>query len=144
MQLSPHFKLSEFTASVTAVQYHIDNTPNAEQIENLRFLCENVLEPLREKFGPIIIGSGFRCQILNNAVGGVKNSQHKTGEACDIHLPSTEIGRQYFEFLKTLPVFDQLIWERNSPTSSHYWIHVSIRRKGNNRKQVIPLLNKHQ
>ena len=99
--------------------------------------------PLRERFGPIIIGSGFRCTQLNSAVGGVKNSQHKTGEACDIHLPNTELGKQYFEFLKTLPEFDQLIMERDNHRSSHFWIHVSIKRSGHNRKQVIPLLNKH-
>ena len=143
MQLSPHFDLVEFTRSDTAQSRHIDNTPNQTQIENLRFLCVQVLEPLREKFGPIIIGSGFRSEKLNAAVGGVKNSQHKTGEACDIHLPSNEVGKEYFEFLKTLPCFDQLIWERNSPKSSRFWIHVSIRRKGTNRKQVIPLLNKY-
>lgn len=143
MQLSPHFKLVEFTRSATAQARHIDNTPNEEQIKNLKFLCDNVLEPLREQFGPIIIGSGFRCLALNTAVGGVKNSQHKTGEACDIHLPSIEVGKKYFEFLKKLPIFDQLIWERNNPHSNHYWIHVSIKRSGTNRKQVIPLLNKH-
>lgn len=143
MQLSPHFKLVEFTRSATAQARHIDNTPNEEQIKNLKFLCENVLEPLREQFGPIIIGSGFRCPALNTAVGGVKNSQHKSGEACDIHLPSIEVGKKYFEFLKKLPIFDQLIWERNNPRSNHYWIHVSIKRSGTNRKQVIPLLNKH-
>lgn len=143
MQLSPHFKLVEFTRSATAQARHIDNTPNEEQIKNLKFLCDNVLEPLRLQFGPIIIGSGFRCLALNTAVGGVKNSQHKTGEACDIHLPSIEVGKKYFEFLKTLPVFDQLIWERDNPRSNHYWIHVSIKRSGKNRKQVIPLLNKH-
>ena len=144
MKLSPHFDLVEFTRSDTAQSRHIDNTPNQTQIDNLRFLCVQVLEPLREKFGPIIIGSGFRSEKLNAAVGGVKNSQHKTGEACDIHLPSNEVGKEYFEFLKTLPCFDQLIWERNSPKSSRFWIHVSISRKGTNRKQVIPLLNKHQ
>lgn len=143
MQLSPHFKLVEFTRSATAQARHIDNTPNEEQIKNLKFLCDNVLEPLREQFGPIIIGSGFRCLALNTAVGGVKNSQHKSGEACDIHLPSIEVGKKYFEFLKKLPIFDQLIWERNNPRSNHYWIHVSIKRSGKNRKQVIPLLNKH-
>lgn len=143
MQLSPHFKLVEFTRSATAQARHIDNTPDEEQIKNLKFLCDNVLEPLREQFGPIIIGSGFRCLALNTAVGGVKNSQHKTGEACDIHLPSIEVGKKYFEFLKKLPIFDQLIWERNNPRSNHYWIHVSIKRSGKNRKQVIPLLNKH-
>ena len=143
MQLSPHFKLVEFTRSATAQARHIDNTPDEEQIKNLKFLCDNVLEPLREQFGPIIIGSGFRCPALNTAVGGVKNSQHKTGEACDIHLPSIEVGKKYFEFLKKLPIFDQLIWERNNPRSNHYWIHVSIKRSGKNRKQVIPLLNKY-
>lgn len=143
MQLSPHFKLVEFTRSATAQARHIDNTPNEEQIKNLKFLCDNVLEPLREQFGPIIIGSGFRCPALNTAVGGVKDSQHKSGEACDIHLPSIEVGKKYFEFLKKLPIFDQLIWERNNPRSNHYWIHVSIKRSGKNRKQVIPLLNKH-
>ena len=143
MQLSPHFKLVEFTRSATAQARHIDNTPNEEQIKNLKFLCDNVLEPLREQFGPIIIGSGFRCPALNTAVGGVKNSQHKTGEACDIHLPSIEVGKKYFEFLKKLPIFDQLIWERDNPRSNHYWIHVSVKRSGKNRKQVIPLLNKH-
>lgn len=143
MQLSPHFKLVEFTRSATAQARHIDNTPNEEQIKNMKFLCDNVLEPLREQFGPIIIGSGFRCPALNTAVGGVKNSQHKSGEACDIHLPSIEVGKKYFEFLKKLPIFDQLIWERNNPRSNHYWIHVSIKRSGKNRKQVIPLLNKH-
>ena len=143
MQLSPHFKLVEFTRSATAQARHIDNTPDEEQIKNLKFLCDNVLEPLREQFGPIIIGSGFRCPALNTAVGGVKNSQHKTGEACDIHLPSIEVGKKYFEFLKKLPIFDQLIWERNNPRSNHYWIHVSVKRSGKNRKQVIPLLNKH-
>ena len=53
-----------------------------------------------------------------------------------------EMGKAYFEFLKTLPEFDQLILERNNPRSSNYWIHVSIRRNGHNRKEVIPLLNK--
>ena len=143
MQLSPHFKLVEFTRSATAQARHIDNTPNEEQIKNLKFLCDNVLEPLRGQFGPIIIGSGFRCPALNTAVGGVKDSQHKSGEACDIHLPSIEVGKKYFEFLEKLPIFDQLIWERNNPRSNHYWIHVSIKRSGKNRKQVIPLLNKH-
>ena len=142
MQLSPHFKLVEFTRSATAQARHIDNTPNEEQIKNLKFLCDNVLEPLREQFGPIIIGSGFRCPALNTAVGGVKNSQHKSGEACDIHLPSIEVGKKYFEFQKKLPIFDQLIWERNNPRSNHYWIHVSVKRSGKNRKQVIDNLLK--
>jgi hypothetical protein len=55
------------------------------------------------------------------------------GEAADIYLPTKAKGEEYYEFMKNLPVFDQLIWERSGGT---YWIHVSIRRLGGNRKQV--------
>lgn len=144
MMLSPHFALSEFTRSNTATVRGIDNTPGHEQVANLVYLCRTVLEPLREKFGPIVINSGFRCPELNKLVGGADNSQHMTGEACDIHVPSPGIGRRYFEFLASLPVFDQLIWERASPRSSVFWIHVSARRIGKNRRQNIPILHKHK
>ena len=80
MRLTEHFKLSEFTNSSTATARGIDNTPNEQQIANLKRICEEILEPLRAFAGqPIIIGSGFRCPALNKAVGGVKNSQHMTG-----------------------------------------------------------------
>lgn len=144
MQLSKNFHLAEFVRSDTAIRRGIDNTPNIQHIMNLKFLCENILQPLRDKFGPIVISSGFRNFALNKAVGGSASSQHMQGEACDIRIPSIEKGKEYFEFLKSLPVFDQLIWERLNPQSSFYWIHVSIKRRGNNRKQVIPLLDKYK
>lgn len=88
MRLTEHFKLSEFTNSSTATARGIDNTPNEQQIANLKRICEEILEPLRAFAGqPIIIGSGYRSPALNKAVGGVKNSQHMTGEAADIRLP---------------------------------------------------------
>ena len=84
IQLTPHFKLSEFTRSDTASKYGINNTldPNnpvhAEIIANLKNLCEQVLEPLRQFFDvPIVIGSGYRCPALNKAVGGVAHSMHR-------------------------------------------------------------------
>ena len=92
---------------------------------NLAYLCHMVLQPLRDKFGPIRINSGYRCPELNDAVGGVKNSQHMRGEAADIHLPSVEKGLEYLAFLKTLPHVDQLIWEKKGTQN---WIHVSARR----------------
>ena len=77
IQLTPHFKLSEFTRSSTATARHIDNSPSEEIVKNLKFLCEHILEPLRQHFNtPIIIGSGYRCPKLNAAVGGVKTSNH--------------------------------------------------------------------
>lgn len=135
--LSPHFKLSEFTKSQTATARKIDNNPSLAVVEKLQQLCINVLEPLRNAFNtPITIGSGYRCPQLNSAVGGVKNSQHMTGEACDIHLPDRVTGKKWFLWIKETLVFDQLIMERESKESTRYWIHVSYKSSGN-RKQVI-------
>lgn len=137
IQLSKHFKLSEFTRSATASAKKIDNTPTLEVVSNLQQLCIHVLEPLREHFNcPITISSGYRCPALNTAVGGVATSQHMTGEAADIHLPSSAIGKKWFIWLMDQD-FDQLILEKSTPTSTSYWIHVSYRQNGNNRHQVI-------
>ena len=127
MQLSTNFRLSEFTRSDTAKRLGIENEcSSVEQVLNLAYLCHMVLQPLRDRFGPIRITSGYRCPELNRAVGGVKNSQHMRGEAADIHLPSVEKGLEYLAFLKTLPAVDELIWERKGNVC---WIHVSARRK---------------
>ena len=96
MKLSEHFDLDEFTRSATADRLHIDNTIPEELIPNLKNLCVQVLEPLREHFGtPVVISSGYRCPALNQAVGGVPNSQHLTGEAADIILPPLTLNTQH-------------------------------------------------
>lgn len=90
IQLSKHFKLSEFTRSDTASRYYIDKTPSLEVVSNLQHLCQQVLEPLREWMNePITISSGYRCPQLNShpSVKGVANSQHLKGEAADIRIP---------------------------------------------------------
>lgn len=155
MRLTEHFKLSEFTRSATATARKIDNTPSKEVISNLKALCQNVLEPLRAFAGqPIIIGSGYRSPALNKAVGGVKNSQHMTGEAADIRLPRTpyvdwgdnlahtdmSVAYRWLGFLERHTDFDQLILEHSH---GEYWIHVSCRtNKSKNRHQVIHFLQK--
>ena len=143
MRLTEHFKLSEFTNSSTATARGIDNTPNEQQIANLKRICEEILEPLRAFAGqPIIIGSGYRSPTLNKAVGGVKNSQHMTGEAADIHLPDNATGRKWFLWMMDNLKFDQLIMEKSTPSSTRYWIHVSFSRN-RCRQQVIQNLVKH-
>lgn len=151
IQLSPHFKLSEFTRSATASAKQIDNTPGStgspqdslEVVSNLQQLCIHVLEPLREHFNcPIVIGSGYRCPALNKAVGGVTNSQHMTGEACDIHIPDEATGKRWFLWMMDNLHFDQLIWEKSTPTSTHHWIHVSFKQSDKQRQQVIQNLVK--
>lgn len=61
MNLSPHFKLSEFTRSQIAIENDLDNKPSAKQIENLKSLCFHVLEPLRDLAkGPINLDIGVK------------------------------------------------------------------------------------
>ena len=85
MKLTEHFTLAEFERSATAARLHIDNRVPAELVPNIRNLCEQVLEPLREHFQEAVyVTSGYRCPQLNSAVGGVANSQHMRGEAADI------------------------------------------------------------
>ena len=140
--LSEHFRLSEFTNSYMAKRLGIDNTPSLAVVSNLQQLCRHVLEPLRQYAGcPIIISSGYRCPSLNQAVGGVSKSQHLVGEAADIVLPSTAVGRQWLGWLMDQK-FDQLIFERASVKSSTFWLHVSYRQVGHNRQQVIDGLTK--
>lgn len=145
IQLSKHFKLSEFTRSATATTKKIDNTPSLEVVSNLQQLCIHVLEPLREHFNcPITISSGYRCQALNKAVGGVATSQHMTGEAADIHIPDEATGKRWFVWLMDNVPFHQLIWEKSTPTSTHHWIHIAFKQNGHNAQQVIENLVKNR
>jgi uncharacterized protein YcbK (DUF882 family) len=78
IQLSKNFLLSEFARSQTASRHKIDNTPSNRAIENLRLLCEKVLQPIRDSYkSPVIISSGYRCRQLNKLIGGAAGSQHQ-------------------------------------------------------------------
>ena len=93
IQLSEHFTLSEFTKSITAERLGIDNKPGYEEVLAMRHLCREVLEPLRQHYGkPIRITSGYRCEELNSAVGGVRRSQHMLGEEQKPEKPLEEKG----------------------------------------------------
>ena len=60
MNLTRNFTLSELTKSDTAIRKGINNNPSAEQVEKLKALCENILQPVRDHFGRVKITSGFR------------------------------------------------------------------------------------
>ena len=143
--ITMHFTIEELCASQTAKAKGISNTPNMQQMINLVYLTAYVLEPLRVAMGePIKIGSGFRCQQLNKAVGGVTNSQHMKGQAADICVDGDiKKGKKWFAYIRDHLPFDQLIWERN-PKTGNYWVHVSFIYPdfGKNRHKVIDLLEK--
>ncbi len=129
-----YFTIEEMTKSSTATAKHIDNTPNQTAIDNLTKLIEIVLDPLREWYGkPIRVNSGFRCEALNEAVGGSDTSQHRLGEAADITVGTKKGNKKLFEYIKDNLPFDQLINESNFS-----WVHVSYR-EGRLRKQVLAL-----
>lgn len=134
-----HFTMEELYASATATAKGINNKPSVQQMINLVYLCAYVLEPLRVAMNePIKIGSGFRCQALNKAVGGVYNSQHMKGQAADLCIDGDiQKGRKWFNYIKNHLPFDQLIWEHNSKGT--YWVHVSFVYPdfGRNRHKVI-------
>ena len=136
-QISKSFVLEEFTKSDTAKAKGIVNAIGQAEVVNLCALVHQVLQPLRDAMGhQVKIGSGYRCPRLNAAVGGVKNSQHMTGEAADLCIDGDmQKGKRWFEWIKANCDFDQLIWEHNAKGT--YWVHVSYRASGNNRKQVI-------
>lgn len=139
-----HFTVDELCASATAKAKGINNKPDIQQTINLVYLAAYVLEPLRIAMGePIKISSGFRCQALNKAVGGVANSQHCKGQAADLCIDGDlEKGRKWFDYIKQHLPFDQLIWEHDR--KGVYWVHVSYVYPdlGKNRRQVIDNLLK--
>lgn len=139
MNLTKNFTLEELTNSSTAKRLGIDNIPNNEQVENLRTLCEKVLQPIREKYGkPIIVSSGFRCEKLNKAVGGSPTSEHRYGMAADFHSVSDTLSdnKALWDLIRTMNLnFGQLIYEYGNDAGPD-WIHISYNEK-NNRKQIL-------
>ena len=132
--LSSNFTLRELIVSTAADRLHIDNTPNAQEIENLRQLCLKILQPARDALGPIVISSGFRSEALNQAVGGVPNSDHRLGFAADI-IPLNTGTLQLAEWVaKNVPDFDQIILEFGTLQNPN-WIHVSANPRG--RQQIL-------
>jgi hypothetical protein len=138
MKLTAHFDLSEFTRSESAKREGLDNTPTAEHLENIKILCEKVLEPIRLRFGSINISSGYRGKMLNHFIGGAVNSDHCVGRAADIDMDDVGTGvtnTEIFNYIKDNLDYDQLIWEFGNKVKPD-WVHVGYR-LGANRKQTL-------
>lgn len=137
MKLSENFTMAEFTKSQTAERKGIDNTPEGDHLEAAKALFENVVQKVRDHFGPTVINSGYRSPELNEAVGGSSRSQHCKGEAADIEVPGTANGDLARWIADNLD-FDQLILEFYTPgIPDSGWVHVSYKSDGDNRKECL-------
>jgi len=129
MDLSPHFTSDEFTASDTAARLDIDNTLPITLLDNARAtaaMLERIrghLSSIKGKEVPIVLTSGYRCPMLNKAIGSTDRSDHIRAQAADFKAPA--FGAPYEVCQALAPVIDvlgiqQIIFE-------HTWIHVSTR-----------------
>lgn len=137
MKLTENFSLAEMTKSETALRHGLDNTPGPAEIENLRLLCEQILQPLRDAYKRgIKVNSGFRHPNVNAAVGGSKTSDHCKGQAADIEIPGVP-NAELAKYIKDYFDFTQLILEFYTPgIPDSGWVHVSYDPK-NLKKQVM-------
>ena len=136
MKLSANFSLNELTKSDTATRHDIDNTPTMQVIENLQDLVDNVLQPLREKFGPVVVTSGYRSPAVNTKIGGSTTSDHCHGYAADFEVLGMD-NRELALYIRDNLQFKQLILEfyRDGVPDSG-WVHCSFQ-KDANKGQVL-------
>ena len=153
MNLTRNFSLLELTKSDTAIRRGIDNEPNADQIDKLKALCENILQPVRDHFGRVKVTSGFRSVELCTAIGSSANSQHAKAEACDFECPGVD-NAELADWIHRELTYDQLIlefykpgepnsggihcsWIPDQPRASYLWAY-----KSEGKTKYKPILGK--
>ena len=138
--LTKNFGYQEMIKSSTADRLGISNDATREHVINLVNLCNFILQPVRDEFGPIRINSGYRSPALNKAVGGSKTSQHCNGQAADFE--SSKVSNpDLAKWIEKNLIFDQLIlefYDGVDPNSG--WVHCSYRLDGNNRGSTLTAL----
>ena len=137
MKLTANFSLKELTASQTAERKGIDNTPSTEHQENLKKLCENVLQPIRDHFEQVVsVSSGYLSPEVCTAIGSKSTSQHARGEAADFEIFGVS-NKELADWIHYNTNYDQLIleyWKESDPNSG--WVHCSYS-ESNNRRQYL-------
>jgi len=129
MKLSKNFSLDELTVTSTSAS----NEPLDIHKEKLFYLCQYLLQPTRDKFGPVQVNSGYRSHGVNLAIGGSKTSQHCKGEAADIRTPDADLWGVYLWILDKLS-FGQCIYEEKGAAK---WIHISLPRLDKTNQQAL-------
>ena len=140
MYMTKNCSYFEMIKSSTADRMGVSNEPTTEHVINLVNLCNFILQPVREEFGPIRISSGYRSPALNAKIGGSGKSQHCNGEAADFESSRISNPKLAAWIAKNLE-FDQLIlefYDGKNPNSG--WVHCSYKKDGTNRKSTLTAL----
>lgn len=133
-----NFSYDELIASATAKRLGLDNTPTPEEKERLRQLAEDILQPIRDAWrAPIVVTSGFRSEEVNKAVGGVKTSQHRLGEAADIKVGGKDRNKKLFNLIYKLISTGKIKVGQLIDEYNYQWIHVSLPRKNKENNQIL-------
>jgi len=135
VKLSQNFSLRELTKSQTAERKGISNEPSEEHIENLKLLCTNVLQKVRDQFGIVSISSGYRSPELCEALGSKSTSQHARGQAADFECYGVD-NNELFNWVIGNVEFDQAILEFYDGDPESGWLHVSYN-EDNNRGETL-------
>jgi zinc D-Ala-D-Ala carboxypeptidase len=132
-KLSTNFTLQELCFSQTALNHGWveQQLPTGSVIQNLNYLANKCLEPIRAKFGKFSPTSGYRCKRLNDAKNSTDASFHLIGCAADINLGTKEKNKKLFEWIKDNLEFTELINEFNFS-----WVHVAIQKGRENERKV--------
>ena len=127
--MTPHFTLAELTHTD---HRSLDNTPNAQELANLKRLAE-FLETVKTTLGgkPVMINSAFRSKAVNDAVGSKDTSQHRQGLAADFRVPGMVPDAVVRAIIAAKLPFDQIIREFDA------WTHISISDKPRRQALII-------
>ena len=129
MNLSKNFTLDELIVTSTSGS----NIPPGIHKEKLLYVANYLAQPIRDRWGVVIVNSGYRSEAVNAAIGGSKTSQHPRGEAIDIRTPDADLWEVYLWILDNLN-FGQCIYEIKGDTK---WIHISLPRLDKPNQQAL-------
>lgn len=137
-KITKNFTYDELIYSATAKRLGLDNTPTPEEKEKLIKLAKIILQPIRDKWGSaIVVTSGYRSEAVNKAVGGVKTSQHRLGEAADLKIGSKAQNKALFNLIFKMIKTGEIKVGQLIDEYSYNWVHISLPREGKTNNQVL-------
>jgi zinc D-Ala-D-Ala carboxypeptidase len=122
-RLSANFTFGELTDTSQAALLTKNRAEAERYLDAGKALATTILQPIRDRWGPLKINSGFRGPSLNARVKGSPSSQHCLFQAADI-VPARASLAEVFDWIRKesgIP-FGQLIDER----MGNGWLHISL------------------